>query len=106
MCVCVFADSPEVTSAGLRHLSSLTGLGSLILTGVPASDIRSQESAGSWIRELPDSLCDLAIRGELRWHTHAVNGKTAGTDTLVMQLVRCTVAGENIWQYREDPAPR
>ena len=70
MCVCVFADCPEVTPDSLRHLSSVTELWSLTLTGVPASDIRGQEGAGSWIRELPDPLLRLAICGELWRHTH------------------------------------
>ena len=69
VCVCV-ADCPEVTPELLRHLSSLTGLKRLTLTGEQASLTSGQEDPGSWIRDLPDSLATLCIRGELRRHTH------------------------------------
>ena len=72
VCLCV-TDCPEVTPELLRPFSRLTGLRSLTLTGEQASVTSGQEGPGSWIRELPDSLWELAIRGELRRHIHAVS---------------------------------
>jgi len=56
----------------------LTKLENLTLHGVPAGVITDAwrdgpEDTGGWFQKLPESLVNLVIGGELRWHINAID---------------------------------
>ena len=74
----MFPESSLVTASGLLHVGRLTKLRKLTLHGVSAGVITDAwrdgpEDTGGWFQKLPESLVNLVIGGELRWHINAID---------------------------------